>query len=255
MKAFVLAAFGPFATRFEGRLGFMYTDKLGLVTTGIGNKIDDGPSAPPGATSAPTPWRYAEALTLPWKHADGSPANTGDIAAEWHAMKLAWPSVQSSACRALATLHLDPADIDHLVAEKAHENDDALRAIFANFDALPADAQLAIHSMAWAMGTEGVRKFVHLVAAVNRGDFREAAAQCHMQGVGIADRNAANVALFTNAAVVTETGGDPETLWFPHSVTAADVPAGGGWKPFAAIGASVVAAGLAAWAIVGRGRS
>jgi GH24 family phage-related lysozyme (muramidase) len=201
MKASVLATFGSFNTKFEGALSYMYTDKLGLVTTGIGNLIDP----------------IAHALALPWKLGDGTLASRGEVQAEWDRVKAAWPGVQSVATRSITTLHLDQADIDHMVAIKARENEDVLRGRYSNFDTMPADAQMGIHSMAWAMGP--AFRFPQFDAAVNANDFRTAAVQSVFRGTGVQPRIDADKILFNNAAIVTEAGGDPEVLYYPTQLT------------------------------------
>jgi GH24 family phage-related lysozyme (muramidase) len=242
MRASVMAAFPGFTTGFEGRLAYMYTDALGLVTTATGNLIDPVPAA----------------MVLPWKHVDGSAASTDEIQAEWQAVKAAWPGIQSAACRSITTLHLEQAAIDNLLVEKAHANEDTLRGAHPDFDNLPADAQLGLHSMAWAMGA--AFHFPQFTAGINNKDFATAAAQCHMQGTGIDARNAADVVLFNNAAAVQAAGGDPDVLYYPAKIAIADVvpPGAGGassWKTFAGIGVAVLAAGAGAYALIKGGKS
>lgn len=234
MKASVLAAFPSFSTKFEGRLPYMYTDVKGLVTTGIGNLIDPLPSA----------------LVLPWKHADGSGASRDEITSEWQTIKNAWPGIQSAATRSIVTLHLDPSDIDWLVAEKAKANEAYLRSRFPDFDYWPADAQLALHSMAWAMGP--AFKFPKFEAAAQKQEFATAAIESHMNAAGnagLVPRNAANVILFNNAEAVVRAGGDREVLYYPNSVTASQIPPAGGSKAkqIAMIALLVTAAGAGAY--------
>ena len=227
MRASVLAGFGPFTASFEGRLGYMYTDVKGLVTTGVGNLID-----PIGA-----------ALGLPWKHLDGSPADDAAITQEWNTVKNAWPGVQSVACKSITQLHLDPADVDALVASKARQNEDTIRSQFPEYDNWPADAQLAIHSMAWAQGAS-FAGWPHLKVALlaSPPDFGTAAGPRAADGTdgdagsdtslrgqawlndsgnpGLRPRNLANRKLFLNAAVVTSNGLDLEGLNWPNLLDA-----------------------------------
>lgn len=221
MKASVMAAFKNFQTKFEGALNYMYTDVYGLVTTGIGNLVDNGPRRHAagddvgGATSAMV-------QGLPWKHADGSPASSSEIDAEYWSIKNAWPSVQSVAAKSIATLHLEDAAISNIVVEKAHEFEDTLRRSFPDYDNLPADAQMGLLSMSWAMGAGFAPGWPHFTQAVNSKDFSSAATQSHMNdstNPGLVPRNAANVILFNNAAQVESAGGDPEVLYYPTSLT------------------------------------
>lgn len=230
MKASVLQNFSAFTTKFEGRVPYMYTDVKGLVTTGIGNLIDP----------------IAMALGLPWKNADGSPASQDEITSEWNTVKSAWPGIQSTATRSITQLHLDPADIDHIVAEKAAQNEDILRQGFPGYDSLPADGQMLLLSMAWAMGPAFYKGFPHFTTAVNNGDWQTAATQSHMNDVGnpgLVPRNQANLLLAANAGAVAAAGGDPEVLYWPNSVPAGGpmMPGGGmGWGTIAGIVAGIL---------------
>mgnify|MGYP006266444431 CR=1 FL=1 len=267
MRASVLQAFPGFTAGFEGRLPFMYTDNKGLVTTGVGNLIDP----------------IAAALVLPWKRSDGNDASQDEISAEWHKVKDAYPAVQSTADRSLATLHLEPADIDRLVASKAKSNEDVIRGQLPGYDSWPADAQLAILSMAWAQGPS-FHSWPHLLVALGAStpDFLAAAGnpgnassdtgargQAWLNDVGnpgLRPRNLANKVLFQNAARVQVAGGDYERLWYPTEVAEGAVPSGGGgWKTVGEIalflllvggGAAALAAftpqGRAWWAMSGR---
>lgn len=201
MRASVLQNFTKFNTPFEGMLNYMYTDVKGLVTTGMGNLIDPLPAA----------------LVLPWKHADGSDASQDEITQEWNTVKGAWPGVQSTGDRAITTLHLDQADIDVLIASKAQQFEDTLRGIYPDYDNWPADAQLGVLSMSWALGAGFGRGFPQFTAAANAYDFRTAAAQSGYrdQDPGNKARQAANVILFNNAATVVEGNGDREVLYYP----------------------------------------
>jgi GH24 family phage-related lysozyme (muramidase) len=204
MKASVMAAFKNFTAKFEGALNYMYTDVKGLVTTGIGNLIDPLPAA----------------LVLPWKRADGSAASQDEITAEWNTVKQAWPGVQSAATSSITTLHLTDADVSTMVASKAQENEVTLRRYFPQYDSFPADAQLGILSMSWALGAGFPATFKLFATAANAGDWRGAGAQSDYRDTdsGNMKRKAANHVLFENAAVVTEGGGDTEPLYWPSAL-------------------------------------
>lgn len=242
MRASVLAAFPSFTARFEGRLPYMYTDVKGLVTTGIGNLIDP----------------IAEALPLPWKNADGSAASQQQITDEWNRIKSAFPGVQSSGDAKIATLHLDPGDIDNLVTSKSQQNEAILKSEFPGYDSWPADAQLAILSWAWAQGP-GNSGWPALTQALNASppDFLTAAGPAGdptnpaMRGQGwlndtgnpgLRPRNLANKLLWSNAASVLANNLNPDALYYPNAA-APGVPGTGGApsSPVAAIAGSAAA--------------
>ena len=239
MHPSVLQAFRGFSTKFEGYLPYMYLDIKGLVTTGMGNLID-----PIGA-----------ALALPWKRPDGSLATQDEIRAAWNKVKarIDLAPKYGTAFAGLTTLRLDKDGIEQLIARKLRENETYLRKRFPAYERWPADAQLGLHSMAWAMGP-GFH-FPAFDAAVNREppDFDAAAAASHMNeagNAGLIPRNRANVRLFTNAARVVERGADPSVLHWPEDVVA---EVGGmvhaashGWGPLIALGVAVGGAALVA---------
>jgi hypothetical protein len=212
MRPAVAAAFTGFTAQFEGIVPEMYTDVLGLVTTGIGNLIDP----------------VAAALYLPWtRRSDGGLASAAEVAAEWGAVKtgkLAWYPR-----RAPRPLFLTSAAVSALVARRLNANEVFLAKRWPNWAQWPADAQLAAHSCAWAAGPAwhapafdtAVGQLHFYTCAGAQGD---AGADPSCRGEawlndtgnpGLRPRNLANKALFTNAAVVILDGYDPDTLVWP----------------------------------------
>ena len=206
-RASVVNSFIPWSGPFEGPLlPYAYTDVDGWVTTGTGNMID---AATPGqkkgvncgkGTSTPcgqaTP--TAKARSMPWVG--------GSIDADWTAIKAAWPRTQSTACAGITHARLPQAYLVQLAMDQMKANERDILKMVPGFASLPADAQLALHSMMWAMGSGALATYKGLLAAVNSGDFLTAAAQSHMRGDGIDMRNLANKLLFTNAAAIKAAG-------------------------------------------------
>jgi hypothetical protein len=208
----VRAAWLDFNRPFEGRLHFMYLDIINKVTTGVGNLID-----PMGA-----------ALSLPWYHRGdpSAPASQDEIAAEWRMIKshTELSPRGGGAFGALATLELSDQAIDTLCMQKLANNETFLRAHvaeFAAFDTWPADAQMALLSMAWAMGAGfAVGHWPKFRAACAALDFDAAADNCRISEAGnpgVRPRNDANQRLFHNAAVVHRNPDnyDPSILYYP----------------------------------------
>ena len=195
----------------EGVLAFMYTDALNLVTTGMGNLVDASQSG------SSTPW--APALSLPWKNPDGSLADQATIIAQWQAVKDG--GVNSSVnAGPLTTIRLDSAGIQQAVQTTLDANEAILRRYFPGWDNLPADAQAAIMSMAWAMGAGFPSTFVQFTADINAGNFAQAANDSNFQGVGVANRIAMDKAMLNNAQIVADNGYDPTVLYWPNLPTA-----------------------------------
>jgi GH24 family phage-related lysozyme (muramidase) len=197
----VQSIFRSFNTAFEGVVPYMYLDIKGLVTVGVGNLID--------------PVEVAQALPFQFKNKPGtagppgSGATADQIATEWQSLKhnpnLA--NAGSEACASLTQLELSDEAIDSLILDRVTSNEDFLKRQpwFRGFETWPADAQLGLLSMAWAMGPAGPGEFALFRAACDRLDFSAAAAECQMDATGnpgLVPRNRANVTLFSNAAVV-----------------------------------------------------
>jgi hypothetical protein len=201
----VASKWQSFTGGFEGAgLNYMYTDALDLVTTGYGNKIDP----------------ESDAAVLPWKrNSTGVLASPTEVSAEWNTVKNGGAPYRSTAAAKNTTLHLDADAIQTLFNSVTAATEASIRKIIPKYDSLPADAELALLSMVWAMGSGGLASFKTLVDAINSSppDFSTAAAQSHMQGVGIDARNAADKLLFENAAVVIQKKLDPSALYYPGS--------------------------------------
>ena len=185
----VEANYTDFTTKFEGKLPFMYLDVKGLVTTGIGNLID-----PIGA-----------ALSLPWVHTNGAPASQDEIRSAWNAVKARQDMKLrgGGAFAGVTDLRLTDDGIRQLVNDKLRANEAILRKRFPTYDNWPADAQLGLLSMAWAMGPNF--RYPKFEAAVNAlvPDFAAAAKESYINDAnnpGLRPRNVANESLFMAAA-------------------------------------------------------
>jgi hypothetical protein len=178
----------------------MYTDVLGLVTTGIGNLIDSVPAA----------------SALPWRvRAIGALAGLSDVATEWHTVK----DGKIAAWRGPRPLCLLPADIEALVNARLQQNELYLSRRWANWASWPADAQLGAHSCAWAAGPAW--RAPHFDLAANAMDFTTCAQECLLDATGnpgLTPRNKANQLLFSNAAQVVCIGLPRDVLCWPNTV-------------------------------------
>lgn len=222
----VLSAFPKFSSDFEGLVPFMYLDKLGLVTTGVGNLINS----------------VAAAQELPWKEPGGAPATKERIASEWqkvHALVGVrnpktgnlWTDEGGGHFGPFTTIRLSNSDIGTLFLQKMKSNDTYLLKQFPSYHVWPADAQLALHSMAWAMGPSF--KYPKFAAAVNKvyPDFLTAAKESYMPdnaerditkrptlNPGLRPRNIANALLFTNAAISLKLNRALDALTWPSAL-------------------------------------
>jgi GH24 family phage-related lysozyme (muramidase) len=213
--------FMAFSTTFEGRVQYMYTDVCNFVTVGIGNKIDP----------------IGQALDLPFVFKDPpyQPGTKEDKAADWHAVKN-YPTKGLKAPRNLTKLMLTDDVINSLVLSQFARFESTLRKTseFASLGTWPADAQLGLMSMAWAMGPgfgtlPGHKGWPNFRSACSRQDWAAAAANSHMDETGnpgLASRNAANRVLFLNAAYAVSHGWDLSVLRYTISGSRATVRSG-----------------------------
>lgn len=211
----VQAQFRTFNEPLEGSIPYMYLDVKGLVTVAVGNLID--------------PVELATGLPFRLKRT-GAPAPQDQIAAEWRKLKND-PSLAKKghfACAPITDLELNDGAIGTLVAQRLTRNESSLKRqpSFKDFDTWPADAQLALLSMAWAMGPGAFAGFPHFSAACRKRDFKTAAAVSKLNEAGnpgLIPRNRADFLLLSNAAAVMAPGSGLElaTLYYPKDLTKA----------------------------------
>jgi GH24 family phage-related lysozyme (muramidase) len=201
----------------EGVVNFMYLDRRGLVTTGMGNLIDASQNYLTEPTDGERAASHELAAQLVWLDTAESLVSFEVVAAEWDNVKTRFdlaPLGGGHFAPPITTLHIDRDEIDRIVTEKVDENETYLveRPEFADFDNWPADAQLALHSMAWALGP--AFRFPKFLAHVAKRDWEGAAEECTFgPHVGtIIERNALDQQCFHNATRVDAEGLDPSVL-------------------------------------------
>jgi hypothetical protein len=214
-----------FSAPMEGRVNGMYCDILGLITCAVGNLIDT-------RTAGTYPTALVEAIR--WTLADGTRAPLDVVRADWwklkqnaaHYARLHWKyALAATRCR------LAEDEIDRIVRERLAINEEAMRKAFgAEWDAFPADAQLVVMSMCWAVGTGWIQKFPRFAELVKAQDWQRAAAfddpknpKGNWPGKireagnpGIVPRNLKNRFCLLNAALVKANGMPVEKLCWPE---------------------------------------
>jgi len=206
----VMDAFVKTQSQWEGVESEMYTDILGLVTTAIGYLIDDKS----GING------YGPALVIPWIHkSDGQPATQAEIIQDWQTVKNAHKAsgtYDAPNDRKITQLKIPPLVIQDLTASRMADNEKELVKSLPHFADAPADAQMATHGMAWAMGGAFIPKdgFHAFADAFNRGDWAAAKANSNFRGAA-PQRKAGQDKMFDNAAIVAANKLDPDTLWYP----------------------------------------
>lgn len=226
----VVAALPSIFGKWEGRsVPWMYLDEKGYVTCATGSLIDP----------------IANALLLGWMKPDGSLASVSEITSAWSAVdslrsdpkgkkQTSGPATKggyASEFQKASALRLPQAAMDRLTLSTVARNQAYFMSKYAGFQNWPADAQLAMHSLAWAWGA-GFSKVwgalgASFDAAVNKGDFVTAAAimkqaSTHEESInpGIVPRDIGTEAMFQNAASVLSTGKNVAQLFYPATAGA-----------------------------------
>lgn len=208
MHASVTSIFPNFSQRFEGYVHFMYLDIKGLVTIGIGNLIDSEASV----RNLPFTDKTSQAKATPEQ-----------IVAEWRKIKH-MPALAKRghrACEPITQLRLSDDAIAALVRSRLVGNEQILKKTFADWESWPADAQLGVLSLAWAVGAAFAPKWPKFTAACRAGDWVAAAENCKLREAGnpgVIPRNQANQLLFTNARQVVTQKLDGSRLFYPERV-------------------------------------
>lgn len=213
MHPSVREAWIDYNKHLEGILLGPYADADGWVTIGMGNKIDP----------------VTDALGLPfYLLPSGRLATNDEIIKAWHVVKDDPKCATRGHTYALALplnnirLHEDAVQL--LINATLTAHDVALKKRFKGFEEWPADAQLAAHSMCWAMGFGRlVSEFPKCSKFLDKKDFAGAATECRMTGGGgkpakgtLITRNSLNFTLFHNAAESVIANEDPSVLvWQP----------------------------------------
>lgn len=203
MKLSVKLFFYDYNAPFEGVVPYFYQDVKGLVTIGVGNLVD--PLFP----------------GLKMRRPDGTLASEEEIRADWQRVKNDKNAARfgHTYAKGLTRLRMGDAGIRELVAKRVEFNIRHLRSRFELYDKWPADAQLGVHSLAWACGP-GFR-FPKLSEALRARNFDLCAIESQISTVGnpgVRPRNEAHKVLFNNAARVHERGLDPDVLYYPERI-------------------------------------
>jgi GH24 family phage-related lysozyme (muramidase) len=190
-KPAVLEAFVEFTTNLEGCIPWIYLDIKGLATVGLGCLIE--------------PAAQAQALPFVWRGTDRR-ATPDEITRDWVTIKRnrMLAHLGAGRARAYTNLELLPDGIEALAFHRLKLHEDYFVAhTFAAFSEYPADVQLGIHSMSWAMGCGFGPRFPKFVKRAINLNWEGCAAECRIKAIGnpgLVPRNHANVRLFNAAA-------------------------------------------------------
>lgn len=217
MRPSVLDGFERLSEPIEGKAPHMYLCSAGIVTTAVGVALET----------------VGEALTLPWM-LDGRRAGLDVVAADWmriHARQdLRGTGGLSLRQQAVTRVRLTEGGIRDTVAHALAAAEVACSHRWEDWDTWPADAQLGALSLCWAVGGAGAtgraprdpaRNFVRFAAACEARDWALAGHESRLSEAGnpgVRPRNAAQVILLANAAIVDAERLDPEILHWPTAL-------------------------------------
>lgn len=203
MRGVVRERWLEFTEKLEGGIPYLYADIIGLVTCAYGNLVDP----------------MSHALGLPWRHPGGVPASTSEIASAWQAVKNDRDAARYGHryAASLTRIRLTREGMADLALGKLAANDAILARRLDGWDEMPACAQMAMHSLAWACGPAA--NFPKLFSALDAGDYDAAAVHIHINewsgtvhNRGLIPRNRAQKILMRNAARVVAYRLDPDLL-------------------------------------------
>jgi GH24 family phage-related lysozyme (muramidase) len=171
---------------FEGCVPWMYRDTVGKVTVGVGLMLPDAKAA----------------QSLPFMLGTRA-ATPEEIAAEFARVDTMAMGHASAFYKTPASLELTQQTIDAKLTSVLQGFEADLRAEFPHYDSLPDGIKMALLDMIYNLGPAGLFKgFPHLVAAVQTGEWAQAAQHCTRRGPGEA-RNDWTQKQFLSAVVGT----------------------------------------------------
>lgn len=214
MHGSVKAEAFPRLVKFEGTVPFMHCTAGGAVACAVGCTFS---------------YTEAAALAPEWRRKDGTAASYAEIVGEWlRVQSLQSVRFQGSFVYAkLTNLRLSMRGMRELVERKLAAHEVTIRGEFPAFDGWPADAQLAVHLLAW--GTGGVLRFAIVGAYLQAGNFAEWGIKHPDSGEWVLCGGAAAElakhertwpmhTMLANAGVVVREGGAREVLHYPDAL-------------------------------------
>lgn len=206
MHAAVRQKLPGFLKEYEGKFNFMYLDKKGLVTVGIGFLLKTADSA----------------AKLDFQHKGGGTASTGEKRAEWKKVKASTHLINKggSAFAAITDLVLSNKGIEQMMRmhmdaiEKYVKTNPAAKKYFGDFDNWPADAQMGLLGICWGIMPIPAFGWYKFPEACRTKDWATAAEQCRIKDAPTG-RNQGHKRMFENAAIVEKYKLEIKTLHWP----------------------------------------
>jgi GH24 family phage-related lysozyme (muramidase) len=158
---------------FEGSVPWMYRDTVGKVTVAVGLMLPDAHAA----------------QTLPFL-VNNRPATPEEIAAEYARVDAMTLGKAAAFYKIPTSLELTQQTIDAKLLSVLQGFEADLRTEFPTYDTFPDAIKLALLDMIYNLGPAGLfHGFPHLVAAVQSGNWAQAAEHCTRRGPAPARNN------------------------------------------------------------------
>ena len=159
------AAFVPDLIRFEGAVSWLYRDVAGFPTVGVGFLVHD----------------VDHVCTFPF-YTQGRVSTRDEIVRDFHRVMALARDMPAARYRAPnePRVELRDAEINVMTADKlAREYMPDIVRMFPAFEDFPFPAQQAVVDWIWNCGVSAMRNTEHLRPAIERQDWKAAAAACH----------------------------------------------------------------------------
>ena len=169
---------------WEGLVLWMYLDKKGLVTTGIGNLLSTTEAA------RALPWFYGNVLATPEQ-----------VTGDWMAVVSATRGKPAHAYASLTRCRLTAEFTEaHARGRLEHEFLPGCRRVVTGFDELPLAARRALVDMIYSLGERGLASYGNMLHCIDKRDWHLVATESHRKGARD-DRNKWVEALFRSCAI------------------------------------------------------
>ena len=169
---------------WEGKVTHMYLDHLGYVTVGIGKMLPDAASAK---------------LLSFIRRTDKVYASAGEIEADFNEVSNQMAGMKAYNYKKYTKLDLSEDDIYRILDLVIKDCESELNSNFIGYKTYPIPARRALLDMIYNLGIGKLLKYKKLKDAVEVGDWKTSAKECHRNGPPV-ERNEWTKNLFLEAA-------------------------------------------------------
>ena len=178
---------------------YMYLDSAGIVTAGYGFAIPNDVTA----------------QRFMWRAASGATATPADVHNAFCAVFKRGPNnMAASSFAPKTTIRMSLEDAELHLYDEMGVFESVVKQKIANFEMLPAAAQISIMDMAWNLGPNFTSAYPMFLKSILSCDFTGASTQCDSRGTS-PDRLSARRALLEYSALTGHPGFEDIVPWHP----------------------------------------